>query len=103
MNDDINKRLDDINAKLDALMIENSRAHNSLQNMIQGVQKTQGERFNQIDKSLKSISPTISGPVLELIKDSKEDIEHIGKHMGLELPRDLGKSLEKVHASIRGK
>jgi chromosome segregation ATPase len=103
MNDDINERLDDISKKLDDLIRDNSLAHQGLKSMIQEVQKTQGERFDKIDEQLKRISHTFCGPALEFFKDSKEDIEHIAKHIGSKLPSDLGKSLAKVHASIREK
>jgi len=101
MNDDINKRLDDINKNLDVIRSDNSLAHQGLKSMIQEVQKTQVERFDKIDEQLKRISQTFSGSTLEFLKDSKENIEHIGKHFSLKLPRDLGKSIEKIYASIR--
>ncbi|HUW20761.1 MAG TPA: hypothetical protein VMW16_15795 [Sedimentisphaerales bacterium] len=110
MNDDINKRLDDINkrldhmnGKLDHVRDDNSLAHQALQSMIQGVQQAQEERFDKIDETLKRISCTFGGPGCEFFDDSKEDIEHIAKHIGLKLPKDLGESLEKVRASIRAK
>ena len=103
MSDDINDKLNEISKKLDNLMKDNSLAHKGLTYMLQEVQRSQGERFDKVDQQLQRISQTFCGSTLEFFNDTVEDIEHIEQKSNLKLPKDLRKSIAKVHASIRRK